>query len=35
VIFYDQLGCGDSDRPEDPSLWTLERFVDELAAVRV
>jgi len=34
VIFYDQLGCGDSDRPEDPSLWTLERFVDELAAVR-
>lgn len=34
VIFYDQLGCGRSDRPEDPSLWTLERFVEELAAVR-
>ncbi|QSZ67168.1 alpha/beta fold hydrolase [Methanofollis aquaemaris] len=34
VIFYDQLGCGDSDRPADPSLWTLERAVDELAAVR-
>jgi proline iminopeptidase len=34
VIFYDQLGCGDSDRPDDPSLWTLERAVDELEAVR-
>lgn len=34
VIFYDQLGCGDSDRPDDPSLWTLERYVDELVAVR-
>jgi len=34
VVFYDQLGCGRSDRPEDPSLWTLERFVEELAAVR-
>lgn len=34
VIFYDQLGCGDSDRPDDPTLWTLERYVDELAAVR-
>lgn len=30
VIFYDQLGCGNSDRPEDASLWTLERSVDEL-----
>jgi len=34
VIFYDQLGCGRSDRPEDASLWTRERFVRELAAVR-
>ncbi|TAJ45705.1 proline iminopeptidase-family hydrolase [Methanofollis fontis] len=34
VIFYDQLGCGGSDRPDDPSLWTLERSVRELAAVR-
>jgi proline iminopeptidase len=33
VIFYDQLGCGASDRPEDVSLWTVERFVAELAAV--
>ena len=34
VVFYDQLGCGRSDRPDEPSLWTLERFVEELAAVR-
>ena len=34
VIFYDQLGGGKSDRPEDPSLWTIERFVQELQAVR-
>jgi proline-specific peptidase len=34
VIFYDQLGCGRSDRPADDSLWTFERFVAELAAVR-
>jgi len=33
VIFYDQLGCGRSDRPEDPSLWTFERSVAEVAAV--
>jgi len=34
VIFYDQLGCGASERPGDRSLWTLERSVEELAAVR-
>jgi proline iminopeptidase len=34
VIFYDQLGCGRSDRPEDPSLWTVDRFVEEVARVR-
>jgi proline iminopeptidase len=34
VIHYDQLGCGNSDRPEDLSLWTVERYVDELAQVR-
>ncbi len=31
VVFYDQLGCGNSDRPEDVSLWSVERSVDELA----
>jgi proline iminopeptidase len=34
VIFYDQLGCGKSDRPEDVTLWTVERFVEELVTVR-
>ncbi len=34
VIFYDQLGCGRSDRPEDSSLWTVERFTEELDILR-
>jgi proline iminopeptidase len=34
VIFYDQLGCGRSDRPVDDSLWTADRFVEELVVVR-
>jgi proline iminopeptidase len=33
VIFYDQLGCGNSDDPNDSSLWNIERFVDELQQV--
>ncbi|OPY01880.1 MAG: Proline iminopeptidase [Syntrophorhabdus sp. PtaB.Bin047] len=34
VIFYDQLGCGRSDRPADRRLWHIERFVEELSQVR-
>ena len=34
VVFYDQLGCGNSDSPDNPSLWSLELFLDELATVR-
>ena len=34
VIFYDQIGCGNSDYPEDPSLWHTNLFVEELAVVR-
>jgi L-proline amide hydrolase len=34
VIFYDQLGCGRSDQPDDPSLCRVSRFADELATVR-
>jgi proline iminopeptidase len=34
VIFYDQLGCGNADRPDDLALWTVDRFVEELAQVR-
>ncbi|MGZ6027664.1 MAG: proline iminopeptidase-family hydrolase [Caulobacteraceae bacterium] len=32
--YYDQLGCGNSDHPDDDSLWTLSRYVDEVEAVR-
>jgi len=34
VVVYDQLGCGNSDRPDDPNLWTVELFVDELRTLR-
>lgn len=33
VILYDQLGCGRSDRPDNPALWVLDRFVEELGQV--
>lgn len=34
VIFYDQLGCGRSDKPDVPALWTIERFAEEVDEVR-
>ena len=34
VILYDQLGCGRSDRPNDPGRWKIERFVAEIDIVR-
>jgi proline-specific peptidase len=34
IVFYDQLGCGNSDQPNDPSLWSVELFLDELSTVR-
>jgi L-proline amide hydrolase len=34
AIFYDQLGCGKSDLPDDASLWRVGTFVDEVRAVR-
>jgi proline-specific peptidase len=34
VVFYDQLGCGKSDHPDDPALWVMDTFAGELAAVR-
>jgi proline-specific peptidase len=34
VVFYDQYGCGLSDRAEDPSSYTIELFVDELAHIQ-
>ena len=33
--YYDQLGSFRSDQPDDPSLWNLDRFVDEVEQVRV
>lgn len=35
VVAWDQLGCGASDRPDDPCLWTLGRYVEEAEQVRV
>jgi proline iminopeptidase len=32
--YYDQLGSFRSDQPDDPSLWDLARFVDEVEQVR-
>ena len=34
VVFYDQLGSGQSNRPKDTSLWTVQRFVEEVGQVR-
>ena len=34
VIFYDQLGCGNSDQPHDTSLWTIPLYVEEVGAIR-
>ena len=33
--YYDQLGSGWSDIPDDESLWDLGRFVDEVEQVRL
>lgn len=34
VIFYDQLGCGRADSPQDEKIYTVQRSVDEVDAVR-
>ena len=34
VVFYDQLGCGKADSPPNEKLYTVQRSVDELDAVR-
>ena len=33
-IYYDQLGCGNSDSPKDTSMWSLPRYVEEVEQVR-
>jgi proline iminopeptidase len=32
--YYDQLGSAFSDQPKEPSLWEIDRFVDEVEQVR-
>lgn len=32
--YYDQLGSYRSDQPDEPELWTVPRFVDEVEQVR-
>jgi proline iminopeptidase len=32
--YYDQLGSGFSDQPDEPSLWEVDRFVEEVEQVR-
>lgn len=34
VVAFDQLGTGESDRPQEPSLWTIDRYVEETETVR-
>jgi proline iminopeptidase len=34
VVAFDQLGCGRSDKPTDPALWRIERYVEEVETVR-
>ena len=34
VIFYDQLGAGNSDHPQNPSMWTVGLYVEEVSVVR-
>lgn len=33
VVVHDQLGTGASDHPDDPGLWTIERYAAEVEAV--
>ncbi len=33
-IYYDQLGCGNSDDPKDVAMWDLPRYVEEVEQVR-
>ena len=34
LIYYDPLGTGGSDHPDDPNLWTMAHFVEEVEVVR-
>src|SRR5438876_6605270 len=32
--YYDQLGVGNSDQPDDNALWTVDRYRNEVEQVR-
>ncbi|MEO5938287.1 MAG: proline iminopeptidase-family hydrolase [Sphingomonas sp.] len=34
LVLYDQLDSGQSDRPGDPANWRVDRYVDEVDAIR-
>jgi proline iminopeptidase len=34
MYYYDQLGCNNSDQPDDPALWTVARYTEEVEEVR-
>ena len=34
-IYYDQLGCGNSDNPNDTSLWDLPRYVESFGKISI
>ncbi|GAA3993670.1 proline iminopeptidase-family hydrolase [Mucilaginibacter dorajii] len=34
LVYYDQLGCGNSDNPKDTAMWSLPRYVEEVEQVR-
>eukprot|EP00291_Cryptomonas_curvata_P027196 CAMPEP_0172158510 /NCGR_PEP_ID=MMETSP1050-20130122/4414_1 /TAXON_ID=233186 /ORGANISM="Cryptomonas curvata, Strain CCAP979/52" /LENGTH=176 /DNA_ID=CAMNT_0012827913 /DNA_START=112 /DNA_END=639 /DNA_ORIENTATION=- len=33
VYFYDQIGCGNSDEPKDPSFYSVEQCAEDVAAM--
>jgi proline iminopeptidase len=35
MYYYDQLGCGNSDKPGDLSLWTRDGYREEVEEVRI
>ena len=35
VVFYDQLGVGSSEKPDDTSLFNIERAAEEVEGVRI
>ncbi len=34
IYFYDQLGCGKSEKAQDKTYYAVDNYVDEMAAMR-